>query len=153
MNKAQTKELLLQKGVAFEESMTLAQLQALVPTSLSSEQVWVLPKRQPRKEHGFRLPLVEVPTALTFAVDQVGKPAVVMSRTNANPGREMVNLALGEERFLMWLDSFQGNLQMEQERLDKAGTGFQVFTELDGNIAIDKSIEFTCNGRYLAVNA
>jgi len=153
MKKNELKVILQEKGVAFDESMTLAQLQALVPAALSSEQVWVLPKREPRKEHGFRLPVVEVPTALTFAVDQAGKPAVVTSRTNANPGREMINLALGGERFLMWLDSFQGNLQMEQERLDKAGTGFQVFTEFDGNIAIDKSIEFTCNGRYLTVNA
>lgn len=153
MKKNEVKAILLEKGIAFDESLTLAQLQALVPIAQSSDQVWVLPKRQPRKEHGFRLPIVEIPTALSFAVDDKGQPSVVMSRTNANPGRELVNLALGAEHFLMWLDAFQGNLQMEQERLDAAGTGFRVFTENGDNVIVDKNIEFTCNGRYLAVHA
>lgn len=155
MTKAQLKSALREKGISFDESATVAELQALLAGSEQSDNgnVWVLPKRQPRKEHGFRLPVVDTPSVLGFAVGDNGKPAVSVSTTAKNKDREMINLSLGDEHFLMWLDAFQGNLAIEQERLDKAGIGFKVFSEVDGNIVIDKSVEFTCNGRALTVNA
>jgi hypothetical protein len=148
MTKEELENTLTDKGVAFDKTATKAQLEQLLASSETSNgEVWVIAKEKPVREHNFRLPVVTTPTALSsVAIAKV-------TANTVNKGRNIAILSLGADRFRMWNDEFQGALEMEQERLDAAGVGIKIYKEVGDNIELDKSLEFTSDGRKLTVNA
>ena len=110
----------------------------------------VLPKRNPIRDSGFTLPAVTTPTRLVVGRRDANGNEMPLPKSG---DRELIPISMGNNRFVQWLDTFQGNLEMEQERLDKLGIGIQIYQVEGEQFKLDANLEWTASRGGLKANA